>query len=120
MPPPTTQPLTTVDTTAPIESTIAGVDATTPTTTAATATTPATDDATASSDVFSDGWFSDSAAIPHVLGWGVLLFGVGLGAYFAGRAANRLYVCFLLGFVPFFFVLYFFFENVNRMLPPGL
>ncbi len=45
---------------------------------------------------------------------------VALGAYFVGRRFKRLYVCFLIGFVPFFVVLYFFFENVNRLLPPGL
>lgn len=117
VPPPTTQAPTTQapatgDTLPTTESTIAGADTTTP---------AAPDDVTVSSDdAFSDGWFSDSAAIPHVLGWGVLLFTVGLGAYFAGRAANRLYLCFLIGFLPFTFVLYFFFENVNRLLPPGL
>ncbi|MEQ1872479.1 MAG: class E sortase [Ilumatobacteraceae bacterium] len=73
-----------------------------------------------SDDAFTDGWFSDSAAIPHVLGWGVLLLAVGFGSYFAGRAAKRLYVSFLVGAVPFIFVLYFWFENVNRLLPPGL
>jgi len=123
VPPPTTQPPATVDTLAPTESTIAGVDATMPTTltTATTAdeATVTSDDAI-SDDIFSDGWFSDLNAIPHVLAWGALLFAVGLGAFFAGRAANRLYLCFLLGIVPFFFVLYFFFENVNRLLPPGL
>ena len=83
-------------------------------------TTIAGSDGGTTADAFSDGWFSDSAAIPHVLGWGLLLLGVGVGAYFTGRAARRLYVCFLVGFVPFIFVLYFFFENVNRLLPPGL
>ncbi len=122
VPAPTTQPAATVDTLPPTESTIAGGVTTTPTQTTPTPTTPTTpDDATFNDDdAFSDGWFSDSAAIPHVLGWGALLFAIGLGAFFAGRAANRLYVCFLLGFVPFTFVLYFFFENVNRLLPPGL
>ena len=111
-PPPTTQPPLTVDTLLPTGSTIAGVAVTT------TPTTP--DDPTFSNDdAFSDGWFSDSDAIPHVVGWGMLLFAVGLGAYFAGRSANRLYVCFLVGFVPFVFVLYFWFENVSRILPPG-
>lgn len=111
-PPPTTQPPATVDTLAPTESTIASIDVTTP--------APSADAGFSDDDAFSDGWFSDSDAIPHVLGWGVLLFAVGLGAYFVGRAANRLYLCFLVGFVPFVFVLYFWFENVNRLLPPGL
>jgi sortase A len=71
-------------------------------------------------DSFSQGWFSDSAGIPHAIGWGLVLASVTLGAYFVGRRFKRLYVCFLVGFVPFFVVLYFFFENVNRLLPPGL
>ncbi len=71
-------------------------------------------------DSFSQGWFSDTAAIPHAIGWGLVLALVALGAYFVGRRFKRLYVCFLIGFVPFFVVLYFFFENVNRLLPPGL
>jgi sortase A len=71
-------------------------------------------------DGFSGGWFDDTAAIPHAIGWGLVLLAVGVGAYFAGRAAKRLYVCFLVGAVPFVVVLYFFFENVNRLLPPGL
>jgi hypothetical protein len=29
-------------------------------------------------------------------------------------------VCFLVGAVPFVVVLYFFFENVNRLLPPSI
>jgi sortase A len=118
-PPPTTQPPAppdtlpaSADTLAPTESTNTGVDITTPT---------ASNESTSSDDdVFSDGWFSDTTAIPHVLGWGVLLFAIGVGAYFAGRAANRLYVCFLVGVVPFVIVLYFWFENVNRLLPPSL
>lgn len=71
-------------------------------------------------DTFSQGWFSDTAAIPHVLGWGLLLALVSIGAYYAGKSLKRLYVCFLVGVVPFVVVLFFFFQNVNRLLPPGL
>ena len=126
-PPPTTQPTSTGDTVPPTESTIAGVDVSTPD--SPDNTTPAGDDSfnddsfnddAFNDDAFSNGWFSDSAAFPHVLGWGVLLLAVGFGAFFVGRAANRLYLCFVLGFVPFIVVLYFWFENVNRLLPPGL
>ena len=99
--------------------------AVTTTTLTPTDTTIATDDTEVideevEDDTFSQGWFSDTAAIPHALGWGFALFMVGLAAYFAGKAAKRLYVCFLVGFVPFVIVMYFFFENVNRLLPPGL
>ena len=104
------------------------VDGSTPSATSTTLVAPTTTVASpdpdaeviVDDDAFSDGWFSDTAAIPHALGWGFLLFLVGLGAFFAGKAAKRLYVCFLVGFVPFVIVMYFFFENVNRLLPPGL
>lgn len=73
-----------------------------------------------SDDAFAHGWFSDGAAIPHALGWGFVLLSVVLGAFYVGKAARRLYVCFLVGAIPFVVVLYFFFQNVNRLLPPGL
>ena len=105
------------------------IPAVTTTTLTPTDTTIATDvapddtevsDAEVEDETFSQGWFSDTPAIPHALGWGFALFLVGLAAYFTGKAAKRLYVCFLVGFVPFVIVMYFFFENVNRLLPPGL
>jgi len=71
-------------------------------------------------DSFSQGWFDDSAAWPHVLGWALVLGLVAVGAYFVGRRLRRLWVCFAAGVVPFLIVLYFFYENVNRLLPPGL
>ena len=74
----------------------------------------------AEGDAFTNGWFHDSAAWPHVAGWGLLLVLVSVGAFLAGRAVRRLYVCYLVGALPFVFVLYFFFENVARLLPPGL
>lgn len=117
-PPPTTAPPTTTTGSLPDEETTTSIGTTDPT--ATTIAVPTGGEAVETGDAFSDGWFSDLAAIPHVLGWGVLLFAVSMGAYFAGRAANRLYVSFLVGLVPFTFVLYFWFENVNRLLPPGL
>ena len=101
-------------------STVATVEGTTvPATTAPTTVEVIAADV-AIEDTFSEGWFSDTAAWPHVIGWGLVLALVAVGAYFAGRAVKRLYVCFLVGFLPFLVVLYFFFENVNRLLPPGL
>lgn len=77
-------------------------------------------DGPAEGDAFTNGWFHDSAAWPHVLGWGLLLSLVAIGSYWVGRSVRRLYVCYLAGVVPFVVVLYFFFENVARLLPPGL
>jgi sortase A len=92
-----------------------------PTTSPTTATTPTTDPAaTASTDAFAQGWFADTSAIwPSIL-WGLALIAVSVGAYFVGKRYRRLWVCFAVGFAPFVVVLYFFFENVNRLLPPGL
>jgi len=75
---------------------------------------------TITEDGLSAGWFDDSAAIPQAILWGLLLLAVGIAAHYIGRATKRLYVSFLVGFIPFLVVLYFFFENVNRLLPPGL
>jgi len=85
-----------------------------------TIATGPTSNARATDDAFSGGWFDDTAAIPHAIAWGLGLLAVIAGAYFLGRWAKRLYVCFLVGAVPVVIVMYFFFENVNRLLPPGL
>ena len=118
LPPEETIPAAT--TTIPTDDSTPAVTSTTIEAPTTTAPTEPVDEVIVDDDAFSQGWFSDTAAIPHALGWGVVLFLVGLGAYFAGRAAKRLYVSFLVGFVPFVIVMYFFFENVNRLLPPGL
>lgn len=105
--------------------TVAG-GAPTETTTVSTATPDDTSNDTAvagntiTEDGLSGGWFDDSAAIPHAIAWGLLLLAVGIGSYYVGKASKRLYVSFIVGFIPFLVVLYFFFENVNRLLPPGL
>ncbi|MGB8861893.1 MAG: sortase [Ilumatobacteraceae bacterium] len=98
----------------PTATTVAGTDGSTTDTEPAAAGTGPIDDG------FSGGWFDDSAAVPDAIFWGLALLAVGIGAYFVGKRFKRLYVCFLVGFFPFVVVLYFFFENVNRLLPPGL
>lgn len=99
------------------------VGETVPPTTAAPATVPddpLADQAVTGEDAFQQGWFSDRAAIPHAIAWGVGLLAVVIGSWLVGRRARRLWVCFLVGAMPFVAVLYFFFENVNRLLPPSL
>lgn len=71
-------------------------------------------------DAFSDGWFSDPGANVQVGMWGVLLALVGLGAYGISRKLRRDWAGALIGIVPFVVVLYFFFQNVIRLLPPNL
>lgn len=70
-------------------------------------------------DAFSNGWFSDPDAWPQIALWGSLLTLVALAATWLGRRTNN-WIGAILGIFPFTFVLYFWFENVNRLLPPGL
>ena len=52
--------------------------------------------------------------------WGLLLAAIGIGSYLLSRKAKRDWVGLLVGIVPFVITLYFFFQNVNRLLPPNL
>ena len=71
-------------------------------------------------DAFSDGWFSDPSANPQVGLWGAALAAIALGAYAISRKLRRDWAGALVGIVPFVIALYFFFQNVNRLLPPNL
>ena len=71
-------------------------------------------------DAFSEGWFSDPGANGQVLLWGLALAAVGIGSYLLSRRTKRDWVGLTVGIVPFLVVLYFFFQNVNRLLPPNL
>jgi sortase A len=71
-------------------------------------------------DAFSDGWFSDPGANSQVLLWGLALAAVGILSYLLSRRTKRDWVGLTVGIVPFLVVLYFFFQNVNRLLPPNL
>ena len=71
-------------------------------------------------DAFDDGWFSDPNANGQVALWGLLLAGVGVLSYLVSKKAKRDWVGLTVGIVPFVIVLYFFFQNVNRLLPPNL
>jgi sortase A len=104
-------------TSSPAGATSAPPSTTTPTSTTAVA---ASTSSSGAKDAFASGWFDDGSAIPHVLLWGVLLGAVCLVAFRVGRRMNRLWMCFVVGAVPFLVVLYFFFENVNRLLPSSI
>ena len=71
-------------------------------------------------DAFDDGWFSDPDANGQVALWGLLLAAVGVVSYLVSTKAKRDWVGLTVGIVPFVIVLYFFFQNVNRLLPPNL
>ena len=71
-------------------------------------------------DAFSHGWFSDTAAWPHVIGWGLLGGAIVVGGWFVARAFERYWVGALVALVPFVVALYFFYQNVNRLLPAAI
>jgi sortase A len=107
--------------TAPTESTPpASTPGTTPVTTPVTPADPGATGGTTGEDAFSGGWFSDSRAWPHVIAWGLVEAAIALAAYGLARRVRRLWVGIVVGILPFLFFLYFFFENVNRLLPPNL
>ncbi len=111
-----------------------GATATTATTATATATTeagtagiapapPPSGDAGVSADTedaFAHGWFSDDAAFAQVAVWGLVLSAVSIGAYLISRHFRNNWIGALVGIVPFVVALYFFFQNVNRLLPAAL
>ncbi len=76
--------------------------------------------ASASEDLFENSWFSDPDAFPQVAIWGALLTFVALAATALSRRLRRNWVGALAGIGPFVVALYFWFENVNRLLPPNL
>ena len=73
-----------------------------------------------SADALSRGWFSDLSAIPQTLLWGLLELLVVMGAWQVAKKYRNRIIGTAVGFIPFFFVLYFVFQNVNRLLPPNL
>lgn len=71
-------------------------------------------------DAFQQGWFDDSAALPHVIGWAVLFGLVWYGAYRFAKRFRNMWLGILVGILPFVVVLYFLYENVNRLLPAAI
>jgi sortase A len=71
-------------------------------------------------DAFSESWFSDPSANPQVGLWGVALAAIAIAAYAISRRFRRDLIGLAIGLVPFLLALYFFFQNVNRLLPPNL
>lgn len=77
-------------------------------------------DAAAQGEAFTGSWFDDSAAWPHIAGWGAALALIGIGVYLLSRKTRHYSVGILAGMAPFLFCLYFFYQNINRLLPPGI
>ena len=71
------------------------------------------------SDTLSQGWFSDLSAIPHTAMWSLAELLVLCGAWQVAKKFRNRLIGVAVGFAPFFVVLYFVFENINRLLPPN-
>jgi sortase A len=76
--------------------------------------------AVAEEDAFAKGWFSDKKAPPHVAGWGLVVSLIALAAWQLSKKTDRNWLGFAVGVLPFLVALYFFYENVNRLLPPTI
>jgi sortase A len=71
-------------------------------------------------DAFADGWFHDPEAFPQIGLWGVMLILISVFAYRVSVALRRDLVGFTVGVLPFLLSLYFFYQNLQRLVPPGL
>jgi sortase A len=69
--------------------------------------------------VLTSGWFTDGGAWIGVMLWGITLIAATVAAWWIGRRSHR-WIGVAAMVVPFFVFLYFFFENVNRLLPANL
>jgi sortase A len=103
----------------------AAVDTTTASSAAATVTDNSTVSAVNPIDEFSDdafdaGWFDDSAAFPHVAAWAALFALVWYGFYRLAKWRRNAWIGIAAGLIPFIVVLYFLYENINRLLPAAI
>lgn len=70
-------------------------------------------------DAFAEGWFHDKAAFGQIALWAAVLIAITTGGYLLARHYRRTWLGVLAAFAPFLVALYFFYQNVNRLLPPG-
>lgn len=108
-----TGPASSESTTVPTATSIAGADAAAP-------DVPPSAAQADIADAFAHGWFSDDAAFAQVAVWGLIVSAVAIGAWLLSRSVGRNWVGALAGLVPFVVALYFFFQNVNRLLPAAI
>ena len=88
---------------------------------AASATASAsTDDVFGSADAFDQGWFHDRGAIAPVIAWAAICIAVAAGAYRLAKWRRNGIIGLAVGAVPFVIALYFFYENVDRLLPAAI
>jgi sortase A len=91
-------------------------------TVAPTATTPEATAPAASGqvqDAFGDGWFHDRGAWPQIALWGGALILLAIACRKISRHFRHDSIGIAVAIIPFIVCLYFFYQNVNRLLPPG-
>ncbi len=71
-------------------------------------------------DAFEQGWFHDRSAFAQIAIWALVLVLICAVAYQIAKRFRRAWVGVLVGTAPFLFALYFFYQNVNRLLPAGI
>ncbi|CAN5730289.1 hypothetical protein BH24ACT5_BH24ACT5_19390 [soil metagenome] len=71
-------------------------------------------------DAFSTEWFADKTAIPQVALWAAACVAVVLAGYQLAKRYRKSLVGLAVGVAPFAVALYFFYQNVNRLLPAGI
>nr|MBA3309269.1 class E sortase [Nocardioidaceae bacterium] len=71
-------------------------------------------------DPFAAGWFADAGAYPQLAIWAALLIALAAAGYLVCRRFRNDWSGPLLVAVPFLVALYFFYQNVNRLLPAAL
>jgi sortase A len=71
-------------------------------------------------DQLERGWFDDGGAWPHVFFWGLVLVGLAVLGWRLALRTDRNWIGVVVAGVPFLICLYFFYENVNRLLPPNI
>jgi sortase A len=71
-------------------------------------------------EAFSNRWFSDEEAFPQVTLWAGSCAAIVMAAYLLAERFRNLLIGIAIGVLPFVVGLYFFYENVNRLLPAAL
>ena len=71
-------------------------------------------------EAFGGGWFDDPEAPTQVALWGGLLALIGGLGFVISRTTRRDLVGFTIAVVPFGIASFFFFQNLQRLLPAGL
>ncbi len=71
-------------------------------------------------DAFARGWFHDRTALPQIALWALALIAIAIIYRKVSRKTRHDSFGILITIAPFVVALYFFYQNVNRLLPPGL